>query len=100
VRRQPVLPLGRQGLRFRFYLLVSVGVLAPAALVAGVSWSRLRELDDELVAARRNATAAVAEHVDEEITADLEVLQRLASAPQMGLDPELRESSRALLRAT
>lgn len=100
VRRQPVLPLGRQGLRFRFYLLVSVGVLAPAALVAGVSWSRLRELDDELVAARRNATAAVAEHVDEEITADLEVLQRLASAPQMGFDPELRESSRALLRAT
>ena len=91
--------LGRQGLRFRVYLLVSIGVLAPAALVAGVSWSRLRELDEELVAARRYAAVAVAEHVDEELTADLEVLQRLASAPQLGLDRDRLESARTLLRA-
>ena len=99
-RSPSTLPLGRQGLRFRVYLLVSVGVLAPAALVAGASWSRLRELDDEMVAARQHAAAAVAEHIDEEITADLEVLQRLASSPQLGLDPEKIESSRALLRTT
>jgi signal transduction histidine kinase len=90
--------LGRQGLRFRVYLLVSIGVLAPAALVAGVSWTRLRELDEELVAARRHAAVAVAEHVDEELTADLEVLQRLASAPQLGLDRDRLESARTLLR--
>ena len=91
--------MGRQGLRFRVYLLVSVGVLAPAALVAGASWTRLRELDEELLAARRHAVVAVAEHIDEELTADLEVLQRLASAPQLGLDRERLESARTLLRA-
>ncbi|HEX7625011.1 MAG TPA: histidine kinase [Anaeromyxobacteraceae bacterium] len=91
--------MGRQGLRFRVYLLVSVGVLAPAALVAGASWTRLRELDEELLAARRHAAVAVAEHIDEELTADLEVLQRLASAPQLGLDRERLESARTLLRA-
>src|SRR6266568_7962519 len=91
--------LGRQGLRFRVYLLVSIGVLAPAALVAGVSWTRLRELDEELVAARRHAAVAVAEHIDEELTADLEVLQRLASAPQLGLDRDRLDGARTLLRA-
>jgi len=91
--------LGRQGLRFRVYLLVSIGVLAPAALVAGVSWTRLRELDEELVAGRRHAAVAVAEHIDEEVTADLEALQRLASAPQLGLDRDRLESARTLLRA-
>ena len=91
--------MGRQGLRFRVYLLVSIGVLGPAALVAGVSWTRLRELDDELVGARRHAAVAVAEHIDEELTADLEVLQRLASAPQLGLDRDRLESARTLLRA-
>ncbi|GEJ58241.1 HAMP domain-containing protein [Anaeromyxobacter diazotrophicus] len=94
------LPLGRQGLRFRVYLLVSIGVLAPAALVAGASWSRLRELDEEMVATRRHAASAVAEHIDEEVTGDLEVLQRLASAPQLGFDGERSEGARALLRAT
>jgi signal transduction histidine kinase len=93
------LPMGRQGLRFRVYLLVSVGVLAPAALVAGASFSRLHELDDEMVASRQNGAAAVAEHIDEEITADLESLQRLASAPQLGLDADRLEGSRALLRS-
>ncbi len=91
--------LGRQGLRFRVYLLVSVGVLAPAALVSGVSWTRLRELDEELMAGRRHAAVAVAEHIDEELTADLEALQRLASAPQLGLDRDRLESARTVLRA-
>ncbi|HET9599094.1 MAG TPA: histidine kinase [Anaeromyxobacteraceae bacterium] len=88
--------LGRQGLRFRVYMLVSVGVLAPAALVAGVSWMRLRELDDELLGSRRHAAAAVAEHLDEETTGDLETLQRLASTP--GLLSGSAEAARAALR--
>jgi signal transduction histidine kinase len=90
---------GRQGIRFRVYLLVGLGVLVPAALVAAVSWARLRELDDELVGARRRAAVAVAEHLDEELTASLEVLQRLASAPQLGEGGDL-EAARAVLRSS
>ena len=41
------LRLGRQGLRFRVYVLVAVGVLVPAALVARELELRLRS--DELV---------------------------------------------------
>ena len=96
--RRTQLRFGRQGLRFRVYLLVSVGVLVPAALVAGASWMRLRELDEELLTSRRRAAVAVAEHIDEETTNDLEVLQRLASSPGL-LGPEgVPESTRATLR--
>jgi len=95
---QPTLRLGRQGLRFRVYVLVGIGVLAPAALVAAVSWARLHELDDEMLSMRRNGAIAVAEHVDEEITSDLEVLQRLASAPQLAIDHAGVDGARALLR--
>jgi signal transduction histidine kinase len=98
-KRPPSVHFDRQGLRFRVYLLVGLGVLAPAALVAFVSWARLRELDDELVASRKRAAVAVAEHVDEELTASLETLQRLASAPQLAdehLDPA---AAAALLRS-
>jgi signal transduction histidine kinase len=90
----------RRGLRFRVYLLVVVGVLAPAALIFAVSWTRLRELDEELIASRRRAAAAVAEHIDEELTASLEALQRLASAAQPAIAAADAEAAHALLRAT
>ncbi len=93
------LRLGRQGLRFRVYVLVSVGVLVPATLVTAVSWSRLRELDEEMVSARRVAAGAIAEHIDEELTADLEALQRLASVPQLLGNFEHVERARELLRS-
>src|SRR3990172_2432648 len=90
----------RQSLRLRVYVLMTVAVLAPAALAGSFAWSRLRELDDEWMSAREDAAAAVAERVDEEITADLLSLQRIASSPQMGFDTEHVESARSLLRAT
>ncbi len=94
----------RQGLRFRVYVLVAVGVLVPATLVTSLSWWRLRELDDEMVFARRAAAGAVAEHVDEELTADLEALQRLASSPQLerAVEHAVEHADRAreLLRST
>jgi signal transduction histidine kinase len=89
---------GREGLRFRVYVLVAVGVLVPAALVTTLSWWRLRDLDDEMVAARRAAAGTVAEHVSEELTADLETLQRLASNPQLVREPEGADRARELLR--
>ena len=92
------LRLGRQGLRFRVYVLVAVGVLVPAALVTALSWWRLRDLDDEMLAARRTAVGSVAENVDEELTANLEALQRVASAPQLSRDVGHVERARELLR--
>jgi signal transduction histidine kinase len=97
LRRRQLRP-GLLGLRFRIYLLVSVGVLVPAALIIAVSWSRLRDLDEEMVSARRAAAVAVAEHIDEELTADLGTLQRLASLPQLLRDGERVDRARELLR--
>ena len=90
--------LGRQGLRFRVYLLTTVGVLVPALLIGSLCWWRLGELDNENLARRRHATLAVAEHLDEETTGDLEVLQRLASSPQLTAGPAATDAARALLR--
>jgi signal transduction histidine kinase len=87
----------RSGLGFRVLILVGVGVLLPSILVAGVSWSRLRELDERLVRSRQEAAVAAAEHVDEALTADLEALQHIASS--LSLDPEgTLEKERELLR--
>jgi signal transduction histidine kinase len=86
------------GLRFRFYVLVAIGVLAPAALVATVSFARLRQLDQSLLRAREEAAEAVAEHIDEEISRDLETLQRIASSAQVSLADGDLEPERELLR--
>src|SRR6185369_12033421 len=94
------LRFNRRGLRFRVYLLVVVGVLAPAAFIFAVSWVRLEALDEELVTSRRRAAAAVAEHLDEELTASLESLQRLASLAQPALAAGDGDAARALLHAT
>ncbi|MFL5262758.1 MAG: ATP-binding protein [Anaeromyxobacteraceae bacterium] len=94
------LRFNRRGLRFRVYLLVVVGVLAPAAFIFAVSWVRLEALDDELVTSRRRAAAAVAEHLDEELTASLEALQRLASLAQPAVGAGDADAARTLLHAT
>jgi HAMP domain-containing protein len=72
--------LGRSGLRFRVATLVGIGVVVPAALVAGLSWSRLSTLDARLLGSREEAAVAVADHLDEELRGDLEALQRMASS--------------------
>jgi signal transduction histidine kinase len=97
--RRAGLGFGRQGLRFRVYVLVGLGVLAPAALVAWASWARLHEVDGDILASRGRAAAAVAEHLDEELTATLEALQRLASAPPLSLERVDPEAVRAVIRA-
>jgi signal transduction histidine kinase len=92
--------LGRQGLRFRVYLLTAVGVLVPSVLVGSISWWHLSKLDNELLAARRGAAVAVAEHLDEELTGDLEDLQRVASAKEVTSGLQDLEAVRAQLRTT
>ncbi len=97
--RTSSLELGRQGLRFRVYVLTTVAVLASAIVVGGFSWWRLRQLDSVLIDIRRRAVVAVAEHLDEETSGDLETLQRLASSPQISAHQEGTEGARGLLRS-
>jgi len=101
VRRRSLrerLGLGRSGLRFRVLTLAGIGVLLPAALVAGFFWSRLADLDSRLLSSRQNAATAVADRVDEEIRGDLEALQRVASSLSMEGSNLGGERSRELLR--
>jgi len=66
-------------LRSRVYLLMATGVFFPLALMAGVGWYWLHSLDDRLLSGRLAVSGAVAAHFDEELTGDLEALQRLGS---------------------
>jgi len=77
--------LGRMGIRARVYLLMAVGIFFPLALMAGAGWYWLTSLDERLVSSRVAAVVAVAAHFDQELTGDLELLQRLAA----GIGPTL-----------
>jgi signal transduction histidine kinase len=71
-------------LRSRVYLLIAVGIVFPLLLMAaaGIVW--MRNLDERVMEGRNAAASAAATHFDEEITWDLEGLQRLASALSAG----------------
>lgn len=90
-------PGGALSLRRRVYLLMGVGVFFPVLLmaVAGLGW--MRGMDERLLAGRLSAAAAVAAHVDAQLTDDLEVLQRLAAAVAGGIgDEDLAPERRAV----
>jgi signal transduction histidine kinase len=69
----------RYGLRRRVYLLMGIGIFFPLAVMAmvGVYW--MHDLDGRLQAGRLASAETVAAHFDEELTGDLELLQRLAA---------------------
>lgn len=71
--------LGRLGIRPRVYLLMAIGIFFPLALMAAVGWYWLHSLDERLLSSRVGAVVAVAAHFDQELTGDLELLQRLAA---------------------
>jgi signal transduction histidine kinase len=89
---------GAISLRRRVYLLMGLGTLFPLVLMgsAGLFWAR--ELDERFLAGRVAAASTVAAHVDGELTADLEVLQRLASAVAPALEEGDAATERRLLR--
>jgi len=91
------LGLGRGDLRFRVLALVGAAVVLPAALLAVFFWSRLAELDARLLRARQNAATAVADRIDEALRADLEALQRVATALTMEGEGKPPERARELL---
>ncbi len=82
---RPAPALGRMGIRPRVYLLMAVGIFFPLALMAAVGWYWLQALDERLLSSRVGAVVAVAAHFDQELTGDLELLQRLAA----GVGPSL-----------
>jgi signal transduction histidine kinase len=87
----PRLAPGHLGLRQRVYLLMAVGIFFPVALMAGLGFYWLRALDERLLGGRVSAASTVAAHYDQELTGDLEILQRLAS----GMGPRLVKGSPA-----
>ncbi len=87
---------GRLGIRQRVYLLMGVGIFFPLGLMATVGWYWLHTLDERLLSGRVAAVTAVAAHFDQELTGDLELLQRLAASvgPHLGQGkPEVEEKA-------
>lgn len=89
---------GSSSLRRRVYLLMAIGIVLPLAVWGAASLYWLRALDERTLAGRLSAAATVAAHFDAELTIDLEVLQRLASAGAAGLDDGDPAPERRLLR--
>ena len=85
---------GGWALRRRVYLLMAVGIFFPLVVISMVCWYWLRDLDGRLQAARIQAAETVSAHFDEELTSDLELLQRLAA----GIGGRLEEADPALLQ--
>ena len=85
---------GGWALRRRVYFLMAVGIFFPLVVISLVSWYWLRELDGRLSEARLNSAETVAAHFDEELTGDLELLQRLAS----GIGSRLEAADPALMQ--
>ncbi|HEY6099440.1 MAG TPA: HAMP domain-containing protein, partial [Anaeromyxobacter sp.] len=75
-----------------------IGTLFPLVLVGAASLYWMRALDDRLVAGKLAAASAVATHVDEELTGDLEILQRLGGAVATALEEGDAAVERRLLR--
>ena len=75
----PVPSTGAISLRRRVYLLMAIGIAFPLLTMGTVAIFWMRTLDARFVDVRLGAAAAVAAHVDAELTDDLEVLQRLAA---------------------
>ncbi|HET9552709.1 MAG TPA: ATP-binding protein [Anaeromyxobacteraceae bacterium] len=89
---------GRLGLRPRVYLLMAIGIFFPFVLMAAVGWYWLHALDERVLAGRVAAAASVAAHFDQELTGDLELLQRLGASvgPHLGTpdEPQIERSVR------
>ncbi|MGC3999161.1 MAG: HAMP domain-containing protein [Anaeromyxobacter sp.] len=67
-------------LQKRVNVLMAMGILVPAAIMAAVGLRWLEALDDRLLAERASAAGAVAAQLDATMTRELALLQRLAAA--------------------
>jgi len=94
----PPEPGGDISLRRRVYLLMAIGIFFPLLvwLAAAAHW--MQSNDARVAAGRLSAASAVAAHFDAELTDDLEVLQRLASAVAPALEGGGAAPERRMLR--
>ncbi len=80
-------PLART-IHFRVYLLMALGVAFSIFAMALAGWLKVRSLDDRLMDGRLQAAQAVADHLDEQLRLDLELLQHVST--HRGFDLEDR----------
>ncbi|WP_242352490.1 MULTISPECIES: sensor histidine kinase [Anaeromyxobacter] len=90
--------VGGISLRTRVYLLMAIGIFFPIVLLAAAGLYWMRGFDERILAGRNAAATAVAAHFDEGLTADLESLQRLASALSAGFGDADLSDERRLVR--
>jgi signal transduction histidine kinase len=91
-------PAAASSLRRRVYLLMGIGTFLPLVLLGAASLYGIHSLDARALSGRAAAAGAVAAHLDGELTADLEVLQRLAASVAPALAARDEEGGRRLLR--
>ncbi len=89
---------GAASLRKRVYLLMAIGISIPIVLMTGGALYWAHGQDARLLAGRVASAAAFAAHVDDELTDDLEVLQRLASSVAGSLTDDDTVAERRALR--
>ncbi|ABS26012.1 ATP-binding protein [Anaeromyxobacter sp. Fw109-5] len=90
---------GGISLRTRVYLLMGIGIFFPIVLMAAAGLYWIRGFDERILVGRSAAAGAVAAHFDEGLTADLESLQRLASALSAGFGDADHAEEQRLVRA-
>jgi signal transduction histidine kinase len=90
---------GWRRLQVRVIVLIAVGVLGPLAALGAASWASLSALSGRLAEERQLLAASFAGHVDNDLRANLELLQGVAAGPRVDLSDEDVGPEFAALRA-
>ena len=86
-------------LQSRVLTLIAVGVLAPLVALGAASWLSLSALSARLSEERLLLAASFADHIDDVVRANLELLQGVASAPRIDPADDDQAPEHAALRA-
>lgn len=75
----------QRGLRARIVLLTMAGTLGPTAIFGWLSWSSVGSLEERVLAERQELAISVAAHVDSLMNSELESLEAISPAPEVGI---------------
>ncbi len=75
----------RRGLRARIVLLTMAGTLGPIAIFGWLSWSSVQSLESQVLAERQNLAISMAAHVDSVVNSQLELLEAISPAVEVGM---------------
>jgi len=90
---------GRRRLQSRVLTLIVVGVLAPLGALGAASWLSLSALSARLAEERQLLAASFADHLDDVVRDNLELLQGVAAAPRVDPADDDPAPEHAALRA-